>query len=159
MKIYSINCVLGDDGDLKGNTLSPCDLFAMTDYGDGLREHGAQNSQQFPSDWRWLSSANEPHFDYPPMIDFGCVLSYRSFVRAIEVFGKLCALRHDIAIDGERYVWFDVKTYTKDAIATALKSGSPLFLLKPGYKLHCSSEFRDFWIKNGFTGIDFREWQ
>lgn len=153
MSACRIESVVNDNGDLAGNILRTSVVGAMVKYADELRENVL--TAKFPDKWQWHGKNKKlPRFDFPPSMSFGYVMGKPVFCCVEKEFGKFYSIKNEFVIKDDTFVWFDVP------IAAAGKSDPPcLFAIKPGYKLHCSLEFRDFWIKNGFTGIDFREGQ
>jgi len=157
MVFYKINNAVGSDGDLTGDAIFPKDSNAMTKYGDDLREKSSVAT--FPLEWAWLSeehpdieNQNLIRFDFPPSIGFGLVVRLPVFDKINSCFRDFYTIKNIFPLNGEEFVWFNVPIVTADQIP---QSEFDLFLSKPRYKLHCSPEFRDFWIKNGFTGISF----
>jgi hypothetical protein len=157
MIFYEINNAVGSDGDLSGDVILPKDSNAMTKYGDDLREKSP--FAIFPSGWAWLSeeypdaeNQNPIKFDFPPSIGFGLVMRSTVFEKVKSRFRDFFIIKNIFSVNGEGFTWFNLPIVSADQIS---QSEFHLSLGKPGYKLHCSQEFRDFWIKNEFTGIDF----
>lgn len=157
MIFYKIDNVVGTNGDLAGDVIFPKDINAMTKYGDDLREKSPFAT--FPLEWAWLSeehpdieNQNLIRFDFPPNIGFGLVVRLPVFDKINLCFRDFYTVKNEFSVNGEEFVWFWVPIVPVDQMP---KSEFHLFLIKPGYKPHCSSGFRNFWTKNGFTGIDF----
>jgi hypothetical protein len=149
MSVYRIESVVNDGGDLAGNILRTSVAGAMVKYADELREN--MLTAKFPDKWQWHGkNKKSPRFDFPPSMSFGYVMGKQVFCYVEKEFDRFYSIKNEFIVKDAEFIWFDVP------IVMADRGDLPhIFVTKPGYRLHCSSEFRDFWIKNGFAGISF----